>query len=144
MKKDCYIGSIVHQIYILIFKVHIFACLLYPFLHIYYKYIVFRFSIPPLIKTTRLLVEKFPTHPIIKTRPIYLELKSKDNSNHLSDLLDVFNLENLVREPTCFLFDKTSLIDIILTKKPRSGHKAQGFVTDISIRQPSFETGTVG
>ena len=28
---------------------------------------------------------------------------SKDTSNHLSDLLDVFNLKNLVKEPT-YLF----------------------------------------
>ena len=57
---------------------------------------------------------------------------SKDTSNHLSDLLDVFNLKNLVKEPTCFKSDKGSLIDIILTNKPRSFHKTQGFVTGIS------------
>ena len=57
---------------------------------------------------------------------------SKDTSNHLSDLLDVFNLKNLVKEPTCFKSDKRSLVDIILTNKPRSFHKTQGFVTGIS------------
>ena len=45
---------------------------------------------------------------------------SKDNSNHFYNLLDVFNLKNLVKEPTCFISDKGSLIDIILTNKPRS------------------------
>ena len=57
---------------------------------------------------------------------------SKDTSNHLCDLLDVFDLKNLVKEPTCFMSDKGSLIYIILTNKPRSFHKTQGFVTCIS------------
>ena len=57
---------------------------------------------------------------------------SKDISNHLSDLLDVFNLKNLVKEPTCFMSDNGSLMDIILTNKPKSFHKTQGFVTGIS------------
>ena len=35
-------------------------------------------------------------------------------------------------EPTCFMSDRGSLIDIILTNKPRSFHKTQGFVTGIS------------
>ena len=35
---------------------------------------------------------------------------SKNTSNHLSDLLDVFNLKNLVKKPTCFMSDKGSLI----------------------------------
>ena len=47
---------------------------------------------------------------------------SKDTSNHLSDLLDVFNLKTLVKEATCFMSDKGSLIDIILTNKHRSFH----------------------
>ena len=56
---------------------------------------------------------------------------SKDTSNHLSDLLDVFILKNLVKESTSFKSDKGSLIDI-LTNKPRSFHKTQGFITGIS------------
>ena len=57
---------------------------------------------------------------------------SNDTANHLPDLLDVFNLKNLVKDPTCFVSDKWSLIDIILTNKPRSFHKKQGFVTGIN------------
>ena len=56
---------------------------------------------------------------------------SKDPSNDLSDLLDVFNLKNLVEEATCFKSIKGSLIDIILTNKPRSFHETQGFFTGI-------------
>ena len=48
---------------------------------------------------------------------------SKSTSNHLSDLVDVFNLTNLIKEPTCFISDKGFLIDIILTNKPKSFHK---------------------
>ena len=57
---------------------------------------------------------------------------SKDTPNYLSDQLDFSNLKNLVKEPTCFMSDKGSLIDIVLTNKPRSFHKAQRFVTSIS------------
>ena len=45
---------------------------------------------------------------------------SKDTPNYLSDQLDFSNLKNLVKEPTCFMSDKGSLIDIVLTNKPRS------------------------
>ena len=48
---------------------------------------------------------------------------SKSTSNHLSDLVDVFNLKNLIKEPTCFISDKGFLIDIILINKPKSFHK---------------------
>ena len=49
---------------------------------------------------------------------------SKDILDHLCDQLDVFNLTNLIEESTYFMPDKRSLIDIILTMKPRSFHKA--------------------
>ena len=49
---------------------------------------------------------------------------SKDILDHLSDQLDVFNFTNLIEESTYFMPDKRSLIDIILTMKPRSFHKA--------------------
>ena len=55
---------------------------------------------------------------------------SADTENHLSDLLDIFDLKNI--EPTCFKSEKGSLIDIILTNKPRSFKKTQGFVTGLS------------
>ena len=47
-------------------------------------------------------------------------------SNNFSDLLDVFNLKNLFKEPPCFMSDKGSLIDIILTNKCSSFNKTQG------------------
>ena len=57
---------------------------------------------------------------------------SKDTSNHLSDLSDVFNLKDLVKEPTCFMSDKGFLINIILINKSRSLHKTKDFLTGIS------------
>ena len=53
-----------------------------------------------------------------------------DTENHLSDLIDIFYLKKIVKEPTCSKSEKGSLIDIILTNKPRSFKKTQGFVTD--------------
>ena len=47
-------------------------------------------------------------------------------SNHLPDLLDVFNLKNLFKEPTCLMSEKGSLIDIIFTKECRSFNETQG------------------
>ena len=50
----------------------------------------------------------------------------------MSDLLNVFDLKNLVKEPTCLKSGKESLTDIILTNKPSYFHKTQGFVTGTS------------
>ena len=38
----------------------------------------------------------------------------------------------MVKEPTCFKSEQGSLIDLILTNKPRSFKKTQGFVTGLS------------
>ena len=45
---------------------------------------------------------------IVLTGDLNIDLldPSKDISNHLSDLLDVFNLKNIVNEPTCFMSNK--------------------------------------
>ena len=49
------------------------------------------------------------------------ELKTgSDSSNHLSDAKDVFNLTNLVKKPTCFKSQDGTLINLILTNRPRS------------------------
>ena len=49
----------------------------------------------------------------------------------MSDLLDVFNIKDLVKEPTCFMSDKRCLIDIFLTIKLRFFYIAHVFVTSI-------------
>ena len=49
------------------------------------------------------------------------ELKTgSDSSNHLCDAKDVFNLTNLVKKPTCFKSQDGTLINLILTNRPRS------------------------
>ena len=49
------------------------------------------------------------------------ELKTgSDSSNHLSDAKDVFNLTNLVKKPTCFKSQDGTLIDLMLTNRPKS------------------------
>ena len=56
------------------------------------------------------------------------ELKTgSDSSNHLSDAKDVFNLTNLVKKPTCFKSQDGTLIDLMLTNRPRSFLKSQNF-----------------
>ena len=57
---------------------------------------------------------------------------TKDAGNHLSDLKDVFNLTNLVKKVTCFKSEKGTLIDLMLTNKPKSFQKTNNFVTGIS------------
>ena len=61
------------------------------------------------------------------------ELNScSDSSNHLPDMKDVFNLSNLIKEPTCFKSQNGTLIDLILTNRPRSFMKSQAFELGLS------------
>ena len=61
------------------------------------------------------------------------ELKTgSDSSNHLSDAKDVFNFTNLVKKHTCFKSHNGTLIDLMLTSRPRSSLKSQNFEIDLS------------
>ena len=40
------------------------------------------------------------------------------NDNHFSELIDIFNLTNLVKNKTCFKAKRGSLLDVLLTNKP--------------------------
>ena len=62
------------------------------------------------------------------------ELKTggSDSSNHLSDVKDVFNLKNLVKKPTYFKSQDGTLIDLMLTNRPRSFLKSQNFEIGLS------------
>ena len=78
-KKDPYIDSIVHQIYILLtFKVRILFLLVYiRFLTFTIYTLFFNFPSPRKLRSpTHQICGKFPVHPIIKTPPVYLALKS--------------------------------------------------------------------
>ena len=59
------------------------------------------------------------------------ELKpSWDSSNHLSDAKNIFNLTNLFKKPICFKSQDGTLIDLMLTNRPR---KSQNFEINLSI-----------
>ena len=57
---------------------------------------------------------------------------TSDSYNHLSDLNDTFSLTNLVTDSTCFKSNKGTLIDLMLTNKPKSFYKSHSFVTGLS------------
>ena len=62
------------------------------------------------------------------------ELKfDSDSSNHLSDDKDVFNLTNLVKKPTSFKSQDGTLIDLMLTNRPRCFVKSQNFEISLMI-----------
>ena len=55
-----------------------------------------------------------------------------DSSNHLSYLNDTFSLTNLVTDSIYFKSNKGTLINLMLTSKPKSFYKSHSFVTDLS------------
>ena len=57
---------------------------------------------------------------------------NSDSSNHLSDLNDAFSLTNLGTDSACFKSNKGSVIDLMLTNKPKSFYKSHSFVTGLS------------
>ena len=46
--------------------------------------------------------------------------KNKDTSCYLSDLCDTFSLKNIITGKTCFKKTTGTLMDILLTNRPRS------------------------
>ena len=57
---------------------------------------------------------------------------TSDSFNNLPDLNYTFSLTNLVTDSTCFKSNKGSLIDLMLTNKPKSFYKSHSFVTGLS------------
>ena len=49
---------------------------------------------------------------------------SDSSKSHFSDMKDIFSLENLIEEPTCFKSQNSTLLDLILTNRPRSFMKS--------------------
>ena len=48
------------------------------------------------------------------------DLSDPTKGKTLRDMCDIFNLQNLIKKPTCFMKDsKPSLVDVILTNKPK-------------------------
>ena len=61
-----------------------------------------------------------------------LRYSKKHHSVHLLNLIDSFNLTNLVKGASSFNSQKGSLIDVLLTNKPKLFQKIQSFVTGIT------------
>ena len=57
---------------------------------------------------------------------------SESSQNHLPDMKDVFSLTNLIKEPTCFKSQNGTLLDLILTTRPRSFMKSLSFEAGLS------------
>ena len=57
---------------------------------------------------------------------------TSDSSNHLSDLNDTFSLTNLVTDSTYFKSSQGSLVDLMLSNKPKNFYKSHSFVTGLS------------
>ena len=54
--------------------------------------------------------------------------------NHFSELIDTFNLTNLVKTPTCYKTTRETLLDVLLKKKPNSLQKTGVCETGIIFR----------
>ena len=65
------------------------------------------------------------------------------NYDHVQELSDVFNLTNLIKQTTCFTPTATrlSLIDIILTNRPRSFQSSVAIET--GLMSQSIPTGYI-
>ena len=57
---------------------------------------------------------------------------TSDSSNYLSDLNGTFKLTNLLTGSTCLKSKKGTLVDLILTNKPKSLYKPHSFVAGLS------------
>ena len=57
---------------------------------------------------------------------------SDSSKNNLSDKKDIFSLTSLIKEPNCFKSTNSTLLDLILTKRPRSFMQSQSFKTGLS------------
>ena len=58
--------------------------------------------------------------------------KGYQGYTHLVQLLDIFNLTNIIKECTCFVNNKWSKIDVILTNRPRKFCNSKTFELGIS------------
>ena len=57
---------------------------------------------------------------------------SDSSKNHLSDMKDIFDLTKFIKEPTCFKSQNSTLLDLILTNRPRSFMQSHNFETGLS------------
>ena len=70
-----------------------------------------------------LMVNKYENIRIAGDLNINLLDPKSDTANHFSDLRDTFALTNLVKDKTCFKNENGTLLDVILTNRPKSFQK---------------------
>ena len=63
---------------------------------------------------------------------IDLNLPNNDKKNFLSDLCDIFDLTNMVKDKICFMSAQGTSIDVMLTNKPRSFYNTIPIETGLS------------
>ena len=58
---------------------------------------------------------------------------SEMQENYMKEFCEIYNLSNLIKDPTCFkTLQNPSLIDLILTNRPRSFQNSQTIETGLS------------
>ena len=63
-----------------------------------------------------------------------------DGNSHFSDVKNTYNLSNLVKSATCFKSSKGTLLDVLLTNKPKSFKKTFVCETGLSNCHKSVAT----
>ena len=63
-----------------------------------------------------------------------------DGNSHFSDLKDTYNLSKLVKSATCFKSSKGTLLDVLLTNKPKGFRKTFACETGLSDCQKLVAT----
>ena len=69
------------------------------------------------------IVNKYDNYIIARDLNINMLDPKCDRSSHFSDLKNTHNLSNLVKSATCFTSSKGTLLDVLLTNKPKSFQK---------------------
>ena len=77
-------------------------------------------------------MDKYQNILFIGDLNIDLNLPNNDKKNFLSDLCDIFDLTNMVKDKTCFMSAQGTSIDVMLTNKPRSFYKTIPIETGLS------------
>ena len=78
------------------------------------------------------IVNKYDKYIIAGVLNINMLDPKGDGNSHFSDLKDTYNLSNLVKSATCFKSSKGTLLDVLLTNKPKSFQKTFVWETGLS------------
>ena len=77
-------------------------------------------SITEMTKYINQMNEKYENILIAGDLNIDLMNPNKTTENYFSDFIDTFDLRNIITQPTCYKSERGTLLDLILTNKPRS------------------------